>query len=125
MSCRPELENVSPVRVKLRKGVEIEPIGRLDDFEAGGAVLRPADLQNRRTHEADHNSRALADLLQGFRAARRRLVDRLTAYGQDAWARTALHPRLQQPMRLVDHVFFVVEHDAHHLAAIDRLLTRR
>jgi hypothetical protein len=28
---------------------------------------------------------------------------------------TLLHPRLQQPMRLVDHLVFVGEHDDHHL----------
>jgi hypothetical protein len=29
-----------------------------------------------------------------------------------------LHPRLKQPMRLVDHLYFVAEHDDHHLARI-------
>jgi hypothetical protein len=29
-----------------------------------------------------------------------------------------LHPRLKQPMRLVDHLYFVVEHDDHHVARI-------
>jgi hypothetical protein len=30
--------------------------------------------------------------------------------------RTLLRPRLKTPMRLVDHLFFVAEHDDHHLA---------
>jgi hypothetical protein len=29
-----------------------------------------------------------------------------------------LHPRLKQPMRLVDHLYFVAEHDDYHLARI-------
>jgi len=29
-----------------------------------------------------------------------------------------VHPRLKQPMRLVDHLFFVAEHDDHHMARI-------
>jgi hypothetical protein len=34
------------------------------------------------------------------------------------FSRTMLHPRLKQPMRLVDHLYFVAEHDDHHLAHI-------
>ena len=36
-------------------------------------------------------------------------------------ARTALHPRLRQPMSVVDLCFFVAEHDDHHLRTIDEL----
>jgi len=35
---------------------------------------------------------------------------------------SALHPRLQTPMRLIDHLFFIAEHDDHHLAKIGMLL---
>jgi len=34
------------------------------------------------------------------------------------FSQTLLHPRLQQPLRLVDHLYFVAEHDDHHLAKI-------
>jgi hypothetical protein len=37
-------------------------------------------------------------------------------------APSSLHPRLQQPMRLIDHALFVAEHDDHHLARITELL---
>jgi hypothetical protein len=33
-----------------------------------------------------------------------------------------LHPRLKQPMRLVDHLYFVAEHDDHHLATIREMM---
>ena len=36
-------------------------------------------------------------------------------------ARTSLHPRLRQPMSVVDLCFFVAEHDDHHLRTIDEL----
>jgi hypothetical protein len=36
--------------------------------------------------------------------------------------RTAVHPRLQMPMRLVDWAYFVAEHDDHHLARIRELI---
>lgn len=35
---------------------------------------------------------------------------------------TALHPRLRVPMNLVDHAFFVAEHDDYHLTRITELL---
>ena len=86
---------------------------RLDDYENGAAALRPADLENRRTHEAAHNDRSISDILPEFSAARLRIVERL--------ARTALHPRLRQPMSIVDLCFFVAEHDDHHLRTIEEL----
>jgi uncharacterized damage-inducible protein DinB len=94
---------------------------RLDDFDAGRAELTPADLGNRRTHEARHNERGLAEVLAGFRQARGRLVARLERAGDAEWARSALHPRLGTPMRLLDLAYFIAEHDDHHLARITAL----
>jgi uncharacterized damage-inducible protein DinB len=94
---------------------------RLDDYDAGAAALRPADLENRKTHEAAHNARPISDILAGFSAVRGRIVDRLAKMRPDQLARTALHPRLRQPMSVVDLCFFVAEHDDHHLHAIDEL----
>ena len=91
---------------------------RLDDFDAGAKVLRPADLENRQTHEANHNARDVDDLLHEFRAARLRIVSRLERMDDSALSRVALHPRLQQPMSVVDLAFFVAGHDDHHLVTI-------
>jgi uncharacterized damage-inducible protein DinB len=94
---------------------------RLDDFDAGASVLHPADLENRKTHDANHNGRELVDLLRELRAARGRIVSRLERMSQGELSRVALHPRLQQPMSVVDLGFFVAEHDDHHLQTIARL----
>ena len=91
---------------------------RLADFVKGRPALSAADLQNRKTHQANHNARQIEDLLAEFRAARTSFADRLDAIDHAAIAHTLLHPRLQQPMRLVDHLYFVAEHDDHHLAKI-------
>ena len=64
---------------------------RLDDYDAGATELHPADLENRKTHEAGHNDRPIADILADFSAARRRIVERLTRMGPTQLARTALH----------------------------------
>ena len=97
---------------------------RLDDFEAGADRLRPADLGNRTTHEENHNGKPIADVLARFRGAREAMVRRLDAYDETFITRTALHPRLNQPMRVLDHVLFVAEHDDHHLATITAVLAR-
>jgi hypothetical protein len=34
------------------------------------------------------------------------------------------HPRLKTPMRLIDHLYFVAEHDDHHHARIWELVSR-
>jgi uncharacterized damage-inducible protein DinB len=96
--------------------------GRLEDYDRGLEELRPADMSNRKTHEAGHNSARLADLLAAFREARARFVSRLEALDEAGAARAALHPRLRQPMRVMDLALFVAEHDDHHLASISEIL---
>jgi uncharacterized damage-inducible protein DinB len=94
---------------------------RLDDYDAGTRELHPADLENRKTHEAAHNDRVLSEILAEFASVRGQIVDRLARMSSVELGRTALHPRLQQPMSVVDLCFFVAEHDDHHLRTIDEL----
>jgi uncharacterized damage-inducible protein DinB len=105
--------------------LDLEPLwmARVDDFLTGGDTLTVADLTNRQTHEAQHNTRPLREILAEFRAARRRLVDRVGEFPTPLFARSMLHPRLKQPMRLVDHLCFVAEHDDHHLARIWEMIS--
>jgi uncharacterized damage-inducible protein DinB len=104
--------------------LDLEPLwsGRLEDLLAKAPRLRPADLQNRRTHEARHNDSQLGGLLQAFRSARLQTVHRLESLSSIELSRTAFHPRLEQPMSVVDLFFFVAEHDDHHLARITEIL---
>jgi uncharacterized damage-inducible protein DinB len=95
---------------------------RVSDFLGGGTELTAADLKNRKTHEANHNGRPLEQILDEFRKARMALLNRLDQINPRLFERTMLHPRLQTPMRLVDHLFFVAEHDDHHLAHIWELV---
>lgn len=93
-----------------------------DDAQVTPLQLTPADLQNRKTHEAQHNRRVLQELLAGFRAARANLVDHVGGLDPAHFERAIPHPRLRTPMRLADHLYFVAEHDDHHLAHIWHLL---
>lgn len=104
--------------------LDLEPLGmrRLDDFEAGRETLRAADVENRKTHEADHNASRIEDILTSFRRERMEFVARLDGYDEELVQRTSLHPRLQKPVRVLDLAFFVAEHDDHHLARITELI---
>lgn len=104
--------------------LDLEPLwmARVNDFLTGGNTLTAADLSNRKTHEANHNARPLTEILGSFRAARLELVSRVERLDCDAFSRSLLHPRLKQPMRLVDHLYFVAEHDDHHLATMFELM---
>ncbi len=104
--------------------LDLEPLWlqRADDLLNRRPVMAPADLQNRKTHEANHNAALLNALLEGFRRARGALLDRLEEAEESVLAHTAPHPRLGAPMNLVDHAYFVAEHDDYHLARISELL---
>ena len=95
--------------------------GRLEDYAQRLATLRPADMSNRKTYEANHNAARIEDLLAKFRTARASFVRRLEALTEEEVALSALHPRLQQQMRVIDMALFVAEHDDHHLATMVEL----
>lgn len=103
---------------------DLEPlwIGRVHDLIDGAEVLREADLENRATWEADHDARPIEEVLGHFRTQRSELLTLMEGFDTSGLDRTALHPRLRQPMSVVDLAFFVAEHDDHHLATITGLL---
>jgi uncharacterized damage-inducible protein DinB len=106
--------------------LDLEPLGmgRLDDFESGLSDLRPADLQNKKTFEANHNNTPIRILLSEFRKERLAFVNRLENYGEEFIQRSAIHPRLKLPMRVIDFAFFVAEHDDHHFATIAEMIQK-
>ena len=100
--------------------LDLEPLwaARVDDFLSDRETLTVADLGNRKTDEANHNAKELSQILAQFRAARLQLLDQLARLEPEFFSRSMLHPRLMQPMRLVDHLYFAAEHDDHHLAIV-------
>jgi uncharacterized damage-inducible protein DinB len=95
--------------------------GRIDDFLNGLNELRPADMENKKTFGADHNAANINELLAKFKAERMAFVKRLEELDEATISKTALHPRLKVPMRLVDMAYFTAEHDDHHLATITEI----
>jgi hypothetical protein len=96
-------------------------MNRLDDFEAGRETLVAADMDNRKTDDANHNGSTIKNILAAFRKERMEFVRRLDAYDEGFVQRTALHPRLKVRIRVLDLAFFIAEHDDHHLARISEL----
>jgi uncharacterized damage-inducible protein DinB len=104
--------------------LDLEPLwlARVGDFLSQASELKVADLSNQKTQQANHNAQQLSEILSGFREERLKLMERLGELDPAQFPRTALHPRLKKPMRLVDHLSFVAEHDDHHLARIWELI---
>jgi uncharacterized damage-inducible protein DinB len=104
--------------------LDLEPLwlARVGDYVSASDELTPADLKNRKTDEAKHNARPMEQILTDFRAARERLLKAVGELDASLFGRAMLHPRLKVPMRLVDHLYFVAEHDDHHLARIWELV---
>lgn len=97
---------------------------RFQDFQEGREYLTAADLTNQKTWDADHNERSLDSLGNLFLIERQKLLETIYPFTESQLSQTAMHPRLQQPMRLIDALFFVAEHDDHHIATISTLLRK-
>ena len=97
---------------------------RLSDFISRKAVLTAADLTNTKTNEAHHNEKTLEQLLQQFNYARQKILETAFGFDTELLSRIAVHPRLNQPMRMIDALYFVAEHDDHHISIISTLLRK-
>ncbi len=103
---------------------DLEPLwqNRFLQFEDGVPELVAADLKNTKTAEADHNEQSIESMIQKFTLERGGLLRTITGLSENAQKHTALHPRLKTPMRPIDLMFFVAEHDTHHLTSIRSIL---
>jgi uncharacterized damage-inducible protein DinB len=97
--------------------------GRFEDIKNGELELRPTDLQNNKTHLANHNATSIDDLLKSFKALRENTIGLIDNISEELIFKSALHPRLKTPMRTQDLFLFVAEHDDHHLARITEIAT--
>lgn len=95
---------------------------RLQEFLGRANVLSAADTSNRATEHGNHRQTSVVEILGQLRAAREDLVRKLEALTEEEVGISALHGRLQKPMRLIDWVYFVAEHDDHHFAAARRAI---
>jgi uncharacterized damage-inducible protein DinB len=97
-------------------------MARIEDFLAKKEILHAADLNNEKTKKAGHDSKTIAELIRQFKEAREKLLQRVENLDESRASVSALHPRLQKPMRLVDSLYFVAEHDDQELAKMRSLI---
>ncbi|MFI5203412.1 MAG: DinB family protein [Flavobacteriales bacterium] len=97
--------------------------GRIDDFLAKKPVLRAADMSNKKTVAANHNSKTIKQLIDEFSGKREAFITRLQQLSDEIKTVKSLHPRLQTLMRPVDMAYFTAEHDDHHMADMRVILT--
>jgi uncharacterized damage-inducible protein DinB len=104
----------------------LEPLWRtrIRDIMEKKPVLTPTDLDNKSTSEAGFNKYDLTELLRKFAEERRETLSLLDSINVPAQNETSLHPRMQQPMRMIDILYFTMEHDDHHMAVIRELLQK-
>ena len=97
---------------------------RLQEFLEGAEVLTPADMGNDATERARHNETSMSEILERLTRHREDFVRKLETLDEDAISASARHARLDQDLRLIDWLYFVAEHDDHHLVRARAALTR-
>jgi len=119
-----KVDNIWSIKENAGHLIDLEPLwqGRLEDVKNGEIEMRPTDLANRKTDEADHNAQPIEKLLSDFRVIRERTISLIENLDEETIFKSALHPRLKTPMRTMDLFLFVAEHDDHHLARVTELV---
>ena len=119
-----KIDNRWSIKENIGHLIDLEELhdGRIDDFIAGKEILRPADLNNRKTDEANHNSKNISQLIILLEQVREKFLERLSDLDDSVRERVAIHPRLKQPMHPIDMAQFVLEHDEHHIQTIKELI---
>lgn len=102
----------------------LEPLWlrRLEDIKEGRPVMTPADLSNTATSASGYHLRPVSALLESFIKARSETLAFIDTLEEKDHANASMHPRLQKPMRIIDLMHFVAEHDDHHLSAIHAII---
>ncbi len=98
--------------------MDLEPIWseRTEDILTGKQMMREADIANVKTHNETHDYVYVGKILAGFKYKRLAYVEQLSGLTEADMEKTALHPRLKIPMKIIDLAYFAAEHDDHHLA---------
>lgn len=102
----------------------LEPIWqeRFKNIRRGDAQMCPADLDNRATTEGGFNKMPIQTILERFATARATTLKLLDRFGGADFEHKSTHPRLRLPMRVIDLMLFVSEHDGHHLNSVRAIM---
>ncbi|SKA34079.1 DinB superfamily protein [Chitinophaga eiseniae] len=126
-------EDIMEVRDEGKWSVK-EHIGHLSDIELlhdqrledllAGRTLTAADPENRMTVEAHHNQYPISELVYHFRQVRDNFLKQVEHFSAEDMEKRAMHQRLGQQLSLADMLYFIAEHDNHHLTVIAAFLRK-
>ncbi len=97
---------------------------RFEQFSLKTDQLIHADMSNQKTEHAHHNEIPVIQLIDRFKKERSQLIEVFNSLSEDVLYHEALHPRLKVMMKPIDLLFFIAEHDDHHLSSIREILRK-
>lgn len=105
----------------------MEPLWRkrFEELRDGKTEMSPADLTNAATDKAEFNNYPIAEMFKKFSAERKQTITMLKNIPAAAFTNSLFHPRLQQAMHITDLMYFVAEHDMHHLNVIKEMIAEQ
>lgn len=115
-----QLNNKWSVKQHIGHLIDLEALHfeRLEQFKRFVEVLTPADMSNSQTEKAMYNDIPLSDLIEEFEQKRRNFLKAYENLSKEHHHHDAFHNRLGVNMKPVDLLFFMAEHDDHHLTSI-------
>ena len=117
-------ENKWSLKKEIGHLTDLEPLWyeRLLQILDDNPNMKPADLTNRKTHETPHDAKTFEGLIADFKNERQGFVAKLRSLKEGDLNKSAIHPRLGTPMKVIDLAWFVAEHDDHHMAQMTSLI---
>ncbi|MDR0265124.1 MAG: DinB family protein [Sphingobacterium sp.] len=95
---------------------------RFKDIKEGKPDMSPADLNNTATDQSSFNNMLVEELIKDLVSEREKTIVMLQKLSEEDLLKTSMHPRLQQPMNIIDLMHFVAAHDLHHLHTIQSII---
>ena len=101
----------------------LEPLWqkRFIEIRENQTEMSPTDLNNTATDKALFNQYNIGKILTDFEEERQNTIRLLKSFKGEDFHHSLFHPRLNQPMRIIDLMYFIAEHDTHHLNTISKI----
>jgi uncharacterized damage-inducible protein DinB len=102
----------------------LEPLWqrRFLEIKENRTEMSPADLNNAATDKALFNEYDIEKILTDFKQERQNTIQLLKSFSREDLQKSLYHPRLNKPMTIIDLMYFVAEHDTHHLNVLRHII---
>jgi len=95
---------------------------RFLEIKENKAKMSATDLTNQATNQSFFNQFSIEKLLSDFQEERANTIRIIENMSERDFQNSLHHTRLNQPMRIIDLMYFITEHDIHHLNALLEIL---